>query len=409
VSDADLPRPEPPPEPPREPRGSRRPGPAGPRGPLGASQGSAGRDATPRLLIAAGGTGGHIYPGLAVARELLSRHPAASVRFVGTPRGLESELVGGAGFAVEMLRAQPLRGGSLLRKLRAVAALPAALYDAGRLLRRSRPDAVVGVGGYLSGPIVLVASWRGIPTLILEPNFEPGLTNRWLAGRVDAVAVAWEATGRRFGDKAFLAGNPVRPEIAAVADIDSVDAGGDGRLRILLFGGSQGSRSLNEAMMAALPLLPAGGRLQITHQTGAADLERVRAAYAERGLEARVEPYLHEMHREYGTCHLVISRAGATTCAELAAAGRGAVLVPLELAGGHQRHNAEALAAAGAAIVVPEAELDGDRLAGILTGLLEDPARCREMGRRARQLARPDAAARIVDILDDLIRGAASG
>ena len=355
--------------------------------------------ATPRLIIAAGGTGGHIYPGLAVAREFRERHPRADVLFVGTSRGFEKEIIGNAGFDVEVLRAEPLRGGSLVRKLKGVWTLLPALSDARRLLRRFGPDAVVGVGGYSSGPLLLAASRRRIPTLILEPNFEPGLTNLWLARFVDAAAVAWVETGTHFRGKAFVAGNPIRPEIAAVPDVVVGD-----RLKVLLFGGSQGSHVLNEAMVAALPRLQDSESFEITHQTGPADLERVRGAYDEHGLEARVEPYLQQMDREYASCDIVVSRSGATTCAELAAAGRGGILVPLELAGGHQRHNAEALERAGAAMVIAEAELTGPHLTTTLLELADDPRRVVEMGRLARDNARPDATARIVDKLEELVQ-----
>ena len=350
-----------------------------------------------RLLIAAGGTGGHIYPGLAVASEFLARHPDADVRFVGTPRGLEEEIVQRAGFRVEMLRVEPLRGGSLFRKLRGLVALVPALFDAYRLLRRTRPDAVVGVGGYLSGPLLLVASKLRTPTLILEPNVELGLANRWLKGSVDAAAVAWQETATHFGNKAFVAGNPIRAEIAEVSGVDAARG-----IAVLLFGGSQGSVPLNDAMIAALPRL-AGSAISVVHQTGPDDLERVRAAYGAYELDARIEPYLERMHDEYARSTLVVSRSGATTCAELAAAGRGAVLVPLELAGGHQRHNAEALARAGAAVIIPQAELSGERLAETLLELADNPERLTRMGTCARQLAKPDAAAKIVDRLEALI------
>jgi UDP-N-acetylglucosamine--N-acetylmuramyl-(pentapeptide) pyrophosphoryl-undecaprenol N-acetylglucosamine transferase len=353
-------------------------------------------DQSARLLLAAGGTGGHIYPGLAIAGEFQTRHPRAEIVFVGTARGLEERIIGGAGFEVHMLRAEPLRGGSLGRKIKGGLALFPAAADANKLLREFRPDAVVGVGGYISGPLLLMAALRRLPTLILEPNYDPGLTNKWLARFVDAAAVAWEDTAGHFRGKAFVSGNPVRPEIAAVPDIET-----SSKLRVLLFGGSQGSRILNDAMVAALPLLAAD--VEITHQTGAADLERVRAAYAEAGRQGRIEPYLPDMNQEYARCTIVVSRAGATTCAELAAAGRGAILVPLELAGGHQRHNAGALERAGAAIVMPEAELTGTHLATTLNKLATDPEKYVAMGSAARRQAKPDATTEIVDKIEALI------
>ncbi len=350
----------------------------------------------PRLLIAAGGTGGHIYPGLAVAREFAARHPDAAIVFVGTSRGLEEKIAGSAGFDVRTLRAEPLRGGSIGRRIKGVLALIPSFVDAIGLLREVRPDVVLGVGGYVSGPILLAASRRGIPTLVLEPNVDPGLTNKWLARFVDAAAVAWPDTARHFRGKAFVSGNPIRAEIAAVPDVRE-----DGEFRVLLFGGSQGSRVLNDAMIAAIPSLGPG--VSITHQTGPGDLDRVRAAYAAANRDDRVEPYLPSIDEEYARCHIVVSRAGATTCAELAAAGRGAILVPLELAGGHQRHNADALAESRAAEVIHEEDLTGDHLAWLLNDLSHDPPRYVEMGRQARQSARPEATKTITDKLEALI------
>ena len=367
-----------------------------------------------RLLIAAGGTGGHIYPGLVIAREFAIRHSDAQISFVGTNRGLEGRIIGKAGFDVHLLRAEPLRGGSMLRKIKSTFALLPALSDAHRLLRKLEPDAVVGVGGYISGPLLLSAARQGIPTLILEPNYVPGLTNKWLARWVDAAAVAWEDTAQHFRGKAFVAGNPIRPEIAAVPDLVLAGEGTLGPkkktnllsgapLRVLLFGGSQGSRVLNDAMIAALIHLP-NESTDIVHQTGPSDLERVRAAYTESNFSARIEPYLLNMDQEYARCHVVVSRAGATTCAELAAAGRGAILVPLQLAGGHQRHNAKALESQGAALLIEERELDGLTLATTLMQLGNAPQRCIEMGRQARRQAKPKATAQIVDELDRLLR-----
>ncbi|SVA81775.1 uncharacterized protein METZ01_LOCUS134629, partial [marine metagenome] len=347
-------------------------------------------------------------------REFAIRHSDAQISFVGTNRGLEDRIIGKAGFDIHLLRAEPLRGGSMLRKIRSTFALLPALSDAHCLLRKLKPDAVVGVGGYISGPLLLSAARQGIPTLILEPNYVPGLTNKWLARWVDAAAVAWEDTAQHFRGKAFVAGNPIRPEIATVPDLVLAGEGTPGSkkqfnllsgapLRVLLFGGSQGSRVLNDAMITALTHLP-NESTDIVHQTGPSDLERVRAAYTESNFSARIEPYLLNMDTEYARCHVVVSRAGATTCAELAAAGRGAILVPLELAGGHQRHNAKALERQGAALLIEEGELDGLTLATTLMQLGDAPQRCIEMGRQARRQAKPKATAQIVDELDKLLR-----
>lgn len=356
----------------------------------------------PRLLVAAGGTGGHVYPGLAVAEELRRRRPDAGITFAGTRRGQEEHLASRAGFPVEMIRVEPLRGGSTARRLAAAALLPRALLDAHRLLARVRPDVVMGIGGYLSGPLLVAAWWRNVPTLLLEPNVIPGLANRWLAPFVDAAAVAWRDTADFYGSRAFVSGNPVRPEIVRVPPRDPGP-----EMSVLLFGGSQGSRALNRAMIDALPRLEtAGDRLRVVHQTGEADLEEVREAYRDRPREARleaaVEPYLHDMAGAYAACDLVVGRAGAATCAELTVVGRPGILVPLPAAGGHQAHNAATLARAGAAVSLPQEELDGERLAAEILALLDDPCRRARMIAAARRLARPDAASTIATRLLDL-------
>jgi len=351
-----------------------------------------------RVLVAAGGSGGHFYPALAVVNEVKSRRPNAEIAFAATSRGLEGKLAAQAGFPVAMVRVQPLRGGSLWRRLKSVAVLPVAAIDAWRLLSRFRPDVVMGVGGYLSGPLLAMASLRRIPTLVVEPNVTPGLANRWLARWVDAAAVAWQETAGVFGRKAFLSGNPVRAEITRVPDVEPGDS-----MAVLLVGGSQGARALNEAMAAALPLLePQADRIRITHQTGPADLDVVRAAYEGSPISARVEPYLDAMADEYAAHDLVICRAGATTCAELTAAGRAAVMVPLPAAGGHQQHNADALARAGSALVIEQVDLTPEHLTRTLLDLLDSPQQRADMARKARSLARPDAARTIVDKLLEL-------
>lgn len=348
-----------------------------------------------RLLVAAGGTGGHIYPALAVARKLIAMEPEAKVIFCGTERGLESRIIPRAGFPLELVRVEPLRGGSFFRKVKAVASLPVALLDAALLLRRARPRVVMGVGGYVSGPIMAVAGALQVPTLLLEPNATPGLANRWLAPFIDAAALAWDETKHFFPKKGFISGNPVRDEIARIGDREV-----DENLRVLVFGGSQGSHVLNEAMLAALPHLERHkARLQVIHQTGERELEMVREGYGQTGISARIEPYLDEMSEAYAESDLVLSRAGATTCAELAAAGRPSVLVPLPIAGGHQKDNAEMMERAGAAVALPEEELTGEHLARVLTDLMSAPGERQQMAGRARALARPGASKVIAERL----------
>ena len=375
------------------------------------------------VLIAGGGTGGHLYPGIAVARELLARVPDAQVTFVGTAGGVEARVVPHEGFALDVIRSAGLKGKSFQSLVRGMALLPVGAGDAWRVITRRRPAVVVGVGGYSSGPVVLLAALRGIPTLLMEQNAMLGITNRLLAPVVDAAAVTYQESARFFGGKAFVSGNPVRPEFfdsrgltasghqdkgAHGHDIDTPSRtarGGDpavrppGAARVLVFGGSQGAHAINVAMVeAAARLAAATPRVAITHQTGERDLEMVRGGYRRAGLEARVEPFLFAMDREMKTADLVVCRAGATTLAELAASGKASILVPLPTASDdHQRLNALAVVTQGAARMVEQRELSGDRLAAELLALAGDEAQRRRMGEAARQMARPDAAKVIVD------------
>jgi UDP-N-acetylglucosamine--N-acetylmuramyl-(pentapeptide) pyrophosphoryl-undecaprenol N-acetylglucosamine transferase len=343
-----------------------------------------------RLLVGAGGTGGHLYPAIAVAERFRDLVPGAEVIFVGTERGLESRIVPAAGFPLELTRAAPLRGGSIGRKLRGVAGLFLGLLDSARLLKRLEPSVVMGVGAYVSGTLLLAAALKGFPTLLLEPNAEPGLANRWLAPFVREAACAWEETTRYFGKKGVVTGNPVRREIASVRPLGPQTPQ---RMRVLIFGGSQGSAALNRAVAESLSILaPELHRLEWVHQTGPRDLAAVSEAYARHSVRAQVVPYIDRMHEAYEAADLVVARAGATTCAELACAGRGAILVPLALAGGHQETNAEMMVRAGAARQLRESELSPERLAREILDLanaFRDRAR---MAAAARSLARPEAA-----------------
>ena len=268
-------------------------------------------------------------------------------------------------------------------------------------MSRRRPQLVIGVGGYSSGPVVLVAALRRIPTLLLEQNALPGFTNRRLAPFVSAAAVTFESTLSYFGRRGFVTGNPVRPEFFEHAPA----APRDGPPRILIFGGSQGAHAINMAMVEAAPRLAAhAGGLAVTHQTGERDVELVRAGYRRAGLEARVEPFLFAMDREMKAADIVICRAGATTLAELTAAAKPSVLVPLPTAADdHQRKNADVLAAAGAAELLEQSQMTGDMLAQRIIGLAADAARRQAMAEAARRLAKPDAARAIVDRAFELL------
>jgi len=358
-----------------------------------------------RLLIAGGGTGGHLYPGIAVARELLARRPDAVVTFAGTARGLEARVVPREGFALDVIRSAGLKRQSAAGRLRGAALLPVSAVDAWRVVARRAPDVVLGVGGYSSGPLVLVAAIRRIPTMVLEPNAVPGATNRLLAPLVREAAVAYPSTLTHFRGKGFTSGIPVRAEFFTD---HRVDVGGPGpAVRVLIFGGSQGAHAINVAAVAAAARLAAGPvPIAITHQTGERDVDMVREGYRAAAVDARVEPFLFEMAREMREADLVVCRAGAMTLAEVAAAGRPAVLVPLPTAADdHQRRNAEVLVAAGAARLLEQRHLTGETFAAAVLGLAADPAGRSRMGAAARSLGRPRAAADIVDRVLALAHG----
>jgi UDP-N-acetylglucosamine--N-acetylmuramyl-(pentapeptide) pyrophosphoryl-undecaprenol N-acetylglucosamine transferase len=314
------------------------------------------------------------------------------------------------GFPLDVIRSSGVKGKSPADRARGAARVPLSLADAWRVVSARRPSIVIGVGGYSSGPVVLVASIRGVPSMLLEQNAVPGLTNRVLSRFVDAAAVTFDSTQAFFGAKAFVSGNPVRPEFFAASGPHQESALDDQTsvTRVLVFGGSQGAHAINVAMVEAAPELAAGGSaLRLVHQTGERDVEMVRAAYRQAGLPADVEPFLYDMGRQLGQADVVVCRAGATTLAEIAAAGKPAVLIPLPTAtDDHQRKNAEALATAGAAELLLQRDVTGAVLAARVLALAGDRARRERMSAAARSLARPDAARVIVDRALALAEGA---
>jgi UDP-N-acetylglucosamine--N-acetylmuramyl-(pentapeptide) pyrophosphoryl-undecaprenol N-acetylglucosamine transferase len=353
------------------------------------------------VVIAGGGTGGHLYPGLAVAEELQRQVPGAIVTFAGTARGLEARVVPQMGLILDVIRSAGLKGKGLSSRMRGVALLAPGFWDAWRILSRRRPHVVVGVGGYSSGPVVFVAALRGIPTLVLEQNAVPGLTNRLLSRVVRSAALTYEEALPYFRGRGFVAGNPVRAEffVTSARTAPSADDGRDARRRrVLILGGSQGAHAINLAMVAAAPeLVRQHAGLQLVHQTGDRDISRVRTAYAESGVQARAAPFLDHVADEMREADLVVCRAGATTLAELAAVGRAAVLVPFPAAtDDHQRKNARVLAGAGAAALVEQQDLSSGRLAQVVGGLLADEERLGTMAAAMSRFARPDAARHIV-------------
>ncbi|HWU86228.1 MAG TPA: undecaprenyldiphospho-muramoylpentapeptide beta-N-acetylglucosaminyltransferase [Kofleriaceae bacterium] len=379
-----------------------------------------------RLLIAGGGTGGHLFPGVAIAEELRARAPDAPVRFVGTARGIEARVLPDLGWDLELIQVSGLKTVGALGALRGLLRLPRALWQARRVVKQWKPDAVIGVGGYASGPVVLMARLRGVPTAICEQNSIPGLTNKLLGRVARAVFLSFEETRRFFRpSKVVMSGNPVRrallerllaggsdAEAAAGADAPAgadTAAGADAEagaeadtVHVLICGGSQGAVAVNELASQALIAIAAaaGPKLSIVHQTGEADLAATRARYAAAGagVTAACHAFIKDMAAAYQRADLVIGRAGATTVAELAIAGKPAVFIPYPFAAdNHQELNAREMAEAGAALMFRQAELTADQLAGALRPLLADPARRRAMGAAMKALAKPGAAAAIVD------------
>ena len=356
-------------------------------------------------LIAGGGTGGHVYPALAVAGELKRRRPEAPIVFVGTERGIETDLVPRAGYPLELIRARGLVGKSATALLEGALTLPLAFLDSWRILSRHRPRAVVGVGGYAAGPVLATAWARRIPTVVHESNAVPGVTNRLLSRLASRIAVGVEEA-RQHLPTAVVTGNPVRPELFRIPSLDGRPS--VRRLRLLVVGGSQGAVILNRLVPPVLCALAAAGtKLEVVHQCGKRAAETATArgglvdVYREAGFPPEtVRPFLHDMPAELAAADLVICRSGAMTVAEIAAAGRPALFVPFARAThGHQEANARALEKAGAALVVTEDEAEAGQLEGALASLTADPALLAAMGRAARKLARPDAAERFCDLV----------
>jgi len=347
-----------------------------------------------RAVIAGGGTGGHVIPALAIARELRERF-RAEVLFVGTARGLENRLVPAAGFELRLIEVGALNRVSLATRLRTLTALPRAILASSQILGQYRPDVVVGVGGYASGPAMLAAALHSLPTLVFEPNVVPGFANRVVAPMVSLAAVQFEQTARTFR-RAVVTGVPVRREFFLVPPYSEPDH----KPTLLVFGGSQGASALNRIMLESLADLQQQiPGIHIIHQTGERDYNEAQGAYLRAGISAEVYPFVDDMPGVFARADLLVCRSGASTVAEVTAAGRPAVFVPFpKAADDHQLRNAEALVGAGAAELILEAELSSERLVQKLKSLLHDRARLTQMAQAARSLAHPRAAQEIGDL-----------
>lgn len=339
-----------------------------------------------RAILAGGGTGGHVIPAIAIANQLKQDY-AAEVLFIGTGRGIENRLVPAAGYGLQLVRVGALKNVSLLTRAKTAFDLPRAVWGASRMLNEFAPDVVIGVGGYASGPAMLAAIVKHIPTLAFEPNFVPGFANRIVARMVSGAAVHFEETAKYFRH-AKVTGVPVRQ---AFFDIPAKHGGTP---TVLVFGGSQGAHAINEAMIRCLPVLQGEAPgIHIIHQTGERDYNDALVAYQSRKESAEVFRFIEDMPSAFARADLVVCRSGASTVAEIAAAGKPAVFVPFpRAADDHQRRNAEALAKHGAAVVVEESKLEGVWLAETIAALLQDPQRLQKMSQAARELSHPDAA-----------------
>ena len=350
-----------------------------------------------KVLFAAGGTGGHIYPAIAVAKEVLRRDSSAEIRFVGTAKGLETKLVPDNGFELSTIDSAGLKNVGLVGKMKGLLVLPKSFLEARKLLKEFQPSVVVGAGGYVTGPVLLMASLLKIPTLVMDSNALPGFTNRQLARFVDKAALTFEESLKFFPEKGVVTGNPVRKEFFDVKP----KLRGE-KINLLIFGGSQGARAINFAMVEALKNLPQE-KLNIVHQTGEYDFEKIEEGYRQANWKADIRRYITDMVSEFANADLVICRAGATTCAELSAAGKVGIMIPLPTAADdHQRKNAEALVNANAAKMILQADLTGESLAMAITNLLNSPEKITEMERNAKSLAKEDAAKVTVDIIEKL-------
>ncbi|PRQ07961.1 undecaprenyldiphospho-muramoylpentapeptide beta-N-acetylglucosaminyltransferase [Enhygromyxa salina] len=365
-----------------------------------------------RVMIAGGGTGGHLFPGIALAEQVMAS--GGEVRFVGTERGIEARVVPELGYGLDLIEVSGIKGRGLRGLISGLLRLPKAWLSSRRLIRAFNPDVVVGVGGYASGPLVATAWMMRRPTAILEQNSVPGITNRILGKLVRRVFTSFpDPTGHFPAHKLVRAGNPIRAalierlEQARATAPATGQAMGERPPRLFVFGGSQGAQALNTAMIeSAAALATALPGLEIWHQTGTSELERVRAGYASAGLStprANVVAFIKDMSEPYAWCDLVLCRAGATSLSELAAVGCPALLVPFPHAtDDHQTHNARSLVEVGAARMVAERELDGARLVAELTGLLGAPEQLADMREKMLGAAKPRAAADIYRSLGEL-------
>jgi UDP-N-acetylglucosamine--N-acetylmuramyl-(pentapeptide) pyrophosphoryl-undecaprenol N-acetylglucosamine transferase len=351
-----------------------------------------------KLLIAGGGTGGHVIPAIAIAQEWLSRGKERETVLVGTERGIEMKLVPQAGLPLETLRVAGLKGKGGATLLRNLAMLFPAMLDARRVLRKHKPVAAFGVGGYAAGPMLLATWFSGVPNIIFEPNAEPGLTNKLLAKLSKRIATGYEISAHTWGKKAIVTGCPVRPEFFSI-----VPRRLEKPFRLLVTGGSQGALPINRTFVDAMDrLAPRKNKLSIVHQTGERDYNAVRTSYARREINAEVVPFLTNMAERFAWADVIVCRAGAITAAEIAAAGRAAIFIPFGAAtDSHQLRNAQEMQRAGAGRLITENELTAERLTNEIFSLIDQPEQIERQSNAARSLARPNATRDIVNLIEE--------
>lgn len=353
-----------------------------------------------RAILAGGGTGGHVIPALAIAQQLQKQY-GAEVLFIGTARGIENRLVPAAGFALRLVKVGALKNVSLATRAKTFFDLPRAVWESSRILSEFRPQVVIGVGGYASGPAMMAAILRSLPTLVFEPNFVPGFANRVVARWVSGAAVHFEDTGKYFR-RCTVTGVPVRDAFFAIAGQPA-----DAEPTLLVFGGSQGAHAINQVVIeSAVELLRRVPGLRIVHQTGERDYNDAQAAYAKLGDAVEAHRFIDDMPARFAAANLLICRSGASTVAEVTAAGKPAIFVPFpRAADDHQKRNAEALQRAGAAVMVEESRLNPESLVETVTTLLGDRQRLDAMSEAARMLSHPNAARDIAEMAGKLAGG----
>ncbi|MBI5055972.1 MAG: undecaprenyldiphospho-muramoylpentapeptide beta-N-acetylglucosaminyltransferase [Nitrospirae bacterium] len=361
------------------------------------------------IVIAGGGTGGHVFPAVAIAKELRNSIANVKITFIGTARGIESKIIPKEGYDIRFIRSEGLVGKNIFKTISSAMKIPTSLSDARAILKELQPQLVLGVGGYSSGPVLLCASMMGIPTIIHEQNTLPGLTNKLLGKFVDTIAVTYHESMDFFPqDKTYLTGNPIRADILSGSREKGYKTFSLERdlFTIFVFGGSLGASRINSAVSEALAyLVPLKDKVQFLHQTGDRDFDTVREAYRVREFRGTVVPFAHEMADAYAVADLIVSRAGATTLAELTACGKAAILIPYPYAAGnHQEVNARKLWDIGAAQMILDRDLNGKVLADLIKFMIEDPEAIGQMERTSKSLGNPEATAKIVELMLGLLK-----